>query len=191
MTKSELRKAFLARRMALGDSEIGDLSGKIVDRFFNSFSLKAVKLVHIYSAIRKYNEVPTEPFIKRIRREYRPVGIVFPRVDPTSASLEHLAVDENTKMIVNSWGISEPAGTELVDPLEIDLVIVPLLAFDKRGYRVGYGKGFYDTFLAQCRADCLKIGLSFFPPVIEIPDIHENDVPLDHCVTPEMVVSFR
>ena len=74
---------------------------------------------------------------------------------------------------------------------KIDLVLVPLLAFDKRGHRVGYGKGYYDRLLSQVRHDCRKIGLSLFQPVDVIDDIAASDIELDECVTPEGVVAFK
>jgi 5-formyltetrahydrofolate cyclo-ligase len=64
------------------------------------------------------------------------------------------------------------------------------LCFDLRGFRVGYGKGFYDRFLKKCRADCKKIGLSFFEPVKEISDIEEFDVALNFAVTPQEIYNF-
>ena len=75
-------------------------------------------------------------------------------------------------------------------PAEIDLVFVPLLAFDKKGFRVGYGKGFYDKWLAGCRPDCIKVGFSYFEPVESIDDRHEFDVPLNLCITPHNVYVF-
>ncbi|HJS52384.1 MAG TPA: 5-formyltetrahydrofolate cyclo-ligase, partial [Pyrinomonadaceae bacterium] len=101
----------------------------------------------------------------------------------------HLYTPE-TRLLENFWGIREPPIDEAIDPSEIDLVIVPLLCFDERGFRVGHGKGFYDKFLAGCRADCLKVGFTFFPPTDPIDDIDEYDVPLDQCVTPERVYVF-
>ena len=70
------------------------------------------------------------------------------------------------------------------------MVLVPLLAFDSKGYRVGYGKGFYDRFLKQCRNDCVKIGLSYFEPIDAINDAGEFDVPLDFCITPQKAYVF-
>jgi 5-formyltetrahydrofolate cyclo-ligase len=67
---------------------------------------------------------------------------------------------------------------------------MPLLAFDSKGDRVGYGKGYYDRFLAACRKDVLKIGLSYFPPVSSIDDIEIFDKKLDFCITPERVYAF-
>jgi 5-formyltetrahydrofolate cyclo-ligase len=82
-----------------------------------------------------------------------------------------------------------------VDGLEvpvskIDVVFVPLLAFDKNGNRVGYGKGFYDNFLAKCREDVIKIGLSFFEPEEIIDDVFKTDIRLDYCVTPFGINNF-
>jgi 5-formyltetrahydrofolate cyclo-ligase len=70
------------------------------------------------------------------------------------------------------------------------VVFVPLLAYDKSGQRVGYGKGFYDTFLQQCKPNTVKIGLSFFAPEENIEDVSANDVALDYVVTPEGIVRF-
>ena len=69
--------------------------------------------------------------------------------------------------------------------------MVPLLAYDKTGHRVGYGKGYYDRFLKETRPDCLKIGLSAFQAEAEIPDTHEGDVRLDMCLTPHETIRFN
>ena len=74
--------------------------------------------------------------------------------------------------------------------VRINMIFVPLLSFDKNGYRVGYGKGFYDRYLSQCRGDCLKIGFSYFEPLDAIDDTNEFDVPLNLCVTPTTVYVF-
>ena len=71
-----------------------------------------------------------------------------------------------------------------------DLIIVPLLAVDAQGHRVGYGKGFYDRFLSKCRPDCLKVGLNYFEPDERIVDVGEHDIKLDACVTPTEVFCF-
>ncbi len=93
-------------------------------------------------------------------------------------------------MVENSWGISEPSSGARIKPEEIDMVVVPLLCFDVSGHRTGYGKGFYDRFLAACRSDCVKIGVSHFGPVDRIDDIREHDVRLDACVTPGHTYTF-
>jgi 5-formyltetrahydrofolate cyclo-ligase len=77
-----------------------------------------------------------------------------------------------------------------VPATKIDVVFVPLLAFDKKGHRVGYGKGFYDKFLSECKPETIKIGLSFFEPEELISDVFEDDVTLNYCVTPNGVYAF-
>ena len=79
---------------------------------------------------------------------------------------------------------------EKIEATDIDLVITPLLAFDKKGYRVGFGKGFYDKLLAQCKHDVIKVGLSFFEAEEKIDDIKQNDIPLDYCITSDTIYSF-
>jgi 5-formyltetrahydrofolate cyclo-ligase len=69
------------------------------------------------------------------------------------------------------------------------MVLVPLLAFDRQGFRVGYGKGFYDRFLQNLST--LKIGLSFFDADEDIDDVHAYDIQLDQCITPNKIVTFN
>ena len=78
-----------------------------------------------------------------------------------------------------------------ITPEKLDVIFIPLLGFDKQGNRVGYGKGYYDRFLHQCKPEALKIGLSFFEAETTlIQDTTEHDVPLDVCVTPTQVYSL-
>ncbi len=112
---------------------------------------------------------------------------MIPRVDFEKDRLESIEFNSDTKLTFNKWQIFESAETKTVEPQLIDIVLVPLLCFDKKGFRVGYGKGFYDKFLENCRKDCLKIGLSYFPPIEEISDTHPKDVMLDYCITPDEI----
>ncbi|GAL62151.1 5-formyltetrahydrofolate cyclo-ligase [Algibacter lectus] len=90
----------------------------------------------------------------------------------------------------NNYNIPEPIdGIEILDD-KVEVVFIPLLAFDTLGNRVGYGKGFYDRFLVKCKPETIKIGLSFFEASAEITDVFESDVRLDYCVTPERVYEF-
>ncbi|MFM8832750.1 MAG: 5-formyltetrahydrofolate cyclo-ligase, partial [Cytophagales bacterium] len=78
----------------------------------------------------------------------------------------------------------EPANGNMVYTPDIDLVLVPLLAFDKEGHRVGYGKGYYDRFLKGCKSSCKKIGLSFFNAVEKISETTSLDFKLDDVIVP-------
>jgi 5-formyltetrahydrofolate cyclo-ligase len=87
-------------------------------------------------------------------------------------------------------GITEPKEIVPIDSLDIDLVLVPMLVCDLVGYRVGYGKGYYDRFLSTCREDVVRLGLSYFEPIERIQDTHRFDVPLTHCLTPTEFYEF-
>ena len=99
---------------------------------------------------------------------------------------------EDQKQIrINTYGIPEPIFGNHLKPTDFDLVLVPLLAFNGQGYRVGYGKGFYDLFLTECRPGCLFVGVNHFNESIDIKDIESHDVPLNCVVTPDQIVRFK
>jgi 5-formyltetrahydrofolate cyclo-ligase len=104
--------------------------------------------------------------------------------------LEHCLLTDQTTLKLNRWGIPEPLSGISISPQQIEVVFVPLLAFDQEGHRVGYGKGYYDRFLGECPKSTLKVGLSFFDPISKIEDIDTNDIALDFAITPERVYSF-
>ncbi len=119
--------------------------------------------------------------------------VVYPVMLPDINSAEMLSVqiDPATQFLTNSYGIPEPNGGLEISPELIDLVIVPLLCYDKSGNRVGYGKGYYDRFLKKCRKNCIKIGFSYFPPTESIDDINEFDIQLDYGISPDAIHEFR
>ena len=107
-----------------------------------------------------------------------------------TGTMGHYLLTDNTVIKKNNYNIPEPVDGIEISSNKINVVFVPLLAFDKAGNRVGYGKGFYDTFLAECNPKTLKIGLSFFEAENQIEDVFKNDVTLDYCVTPNEIYSF-
>ncbi len=188
MLKRELREIYLARMRKVASEDRFVRSTMIADRLFSEFDLGQIRVVHLFLSIDSNNEVDTRPIVDRIRTEFPLIRIAVPRVK--GDDLESLVYDESTQLRLSNWNVPEPTDDRFVDPKELDLVVIPLLAFDRRGYRVGYGKGFYDRFLKTCRSDCLKVGVSFFPHVENIDDAHENDVRLDHCLTPFETYKF-
>lgn len=187
MNKSELRQLYLEQRASLTVSAVSEMSLQISNRFFEKIDLKGINALHAFISIRKFNEVGTSVIYEKIWRDLPYIITAAPRSDVARGEIESVVFDRRTDWRENRWGIREPLGTELIDPQDIDIVIVPLLCFDKRGHRVGYGKGFYDRFLAKCRQNCLKVGLSFFPPLEMITDTSETDVPLDIFITPNEI----
>lgn len=191
MIKKELRKLYLEKRAALSDAERRGRSARISDAFFRRFDLTRVEVLHTFLPIERFGEIDTRLILSKIEDDFPRITMVAPRVDAASGELVHLRLAPETVLLKNAWQIEEPAGDDFVAPAAVDLVLVPLLCFDRQGFRVGYGKGFYDKFLEKCRADCLKIGLGFFPPEEKIDDTNDFDVRLDCCVTPEEIFFFN
>lgn len=189
MTKAELRSVYLGLQRSLGADERTSNSSQIADRLFTSFDLSTVHILHCFIPIEKFNEVDTLPLLRRVWREFPHITTVVPRIEAGSGMMASVTVTDATAMIVNPWGVSEPASGKAFAADAIDIVIVPGVAFDNALHRVGYGKGFYDRFLTGCRPDCLKIGVSFFEPVDAITDIDAHDVRLDRLVTPDAIYS--
>ncbi len=189
MTKAELRKAYLTKRNLLSTAECLAFSHRLCENFFAHMDLSFVRVLHVYLPIEKNHEPDTRLIIDRIRREFPHIQLAVPRITK-NGELENFFFEGFHQLKTNSWGIPEPQEGKLVTSTEVDLVIVPLLTVDRRGNRVGYGKGFYDKFLSQCKPSCRRVGLSFFKPVEEIEDLHAYDIPLTHLVTIEDVIVF-
>jgi len=117
-------------------------------------------------------------------------GIIISKTDFNARNRNHFLLTDNTKIKKNEYNILKPVDGVEVPFTKIDVVFVPLLAFDKKGHRVGCGKGFYDTFFSECKFDTIKIGLSFFKPEELNTDIFKGDIKLDYCVTPDSIHSF-
>ena len=167
--------------------ERADKSRRIARHFFESFDLSNAKLLHCFISIEKFKEVDTSPVIDALWATAPKIQIAVPRVNLDTGVMESLIYTPESGLIENSWGIHEPESENAVNPEAIDVVLVPGLAFDRTGHRVGYGKGFYDRFLKTCKKDCAKIGLSYFEPVNKIEDVHDGDMTVGFCVTPDGV----
>jgi 5-formyltetrahydrofolate cyclo-ligase len=187
MTKKELRKIYLAKRMALSDAQHEQLTHQICERLFESVDLENIKVIHTFLPIKKNKEVNTWLIIDRLMREYPNIRISVPRINNHTSELEHYYLEGPEQLELNTWSIPEPVRGVPTPTEKIDAVLVPLLAFDRQGHRLGYGRGFYDRFLSGCRPDCLKIGLSFFDMEEKINDISDKDISLNVIVTPESV----
>lgn len=188
MTKAELRKSYLQKRLALTEADCLNNSRQICEQFFFNFDLSFTKIIHLYLPIEKNKEPDTWLILDRIRREFPNVRISVPKVK--NNQLENFFFEGLHQLEKNPWGIPEPKQGVPTPTEKIDLVIVPLLAFDQMGHRVGYGKGFYDKFLKECPVTCKKVGLSFFESIEKIDDTEEFDTPLTHCITPTRLYDF-
>ena len=190
MNKAALRAEYKTRRSALLPSTIAKSDDLLLINF-QKLALQVPGTILGYAASEERNEF--DPVNIHRYCNFMHPGLIYgiPVVSEESGMMEAIQVDDHTRYTLNRYGIAEPVGGKRIDPDEIDMVLLPLLCFDRRGYRVGYGKGYYDRFLARCVPDVIKIGFSYFEPIEEIADVHENDIPMDHCITPENIYTFE
>lgn len=189
MTKAALRKIYKEKRKQISFKDKKHWTDLILINF-QKLDLAFIHCVHTYLAIEEQNEVETENIARYLKFKNPGVKIVVPKINLDAGEMQHYIFNDDVEMKPNDFGIIEPVKGERVDPAEIDLVLTPLLAFDKRGFRTGYGKGFYDKFFQQCDKDVIRIGLSFFDAEEKIDDINEHDIPLHYCITPQQVYTF-
>lgn len=189
MTKKEARQLYKQKRLEIPANQIERLQDLLLLNF-QQLPLPFFEYLHSYLPINVHAEVDTYPIIEYLRFCNPGLQLVVPKTDFVNHSMVNYIYDNDTVLEENQYHIMEPVSGEIIEPDVIDVVLVPLLIFDKMGNRVGYGKGFYDRFLAQCRPDVLKIGLSFFEAIDQVTDTNEFDLPLTYCVTPQKVYEF-
>lgn len=189
MTKTELRHIYREKRAGIPSKEKLKLDDLLLIRFQQLY-FEDVSTLLTYWPKADTNEPNTHLFSGFLRHSIPGLNIAYPKSDFSAAAIDALLIHEDTVYYSNQYGITEPKEGIIMEPSAIDLVFVPLLVCDNDGYRVGYGKGFYDRYLARCRQDIIKIGFSYFDPVDKIDDRNSFDIPLDYCITPESVYEF-
>jgi 5-formyltetrahydrofolate cyclo-ligase len=157
---------------------------------FQRVDLPFLQSVLSYWPIGENNEPNTHLFTEYLKFKNPDIRICYPVSHFTTLTMQAVATDIDTPFEKKNLNIHEPNGGIVVPATEIEMVFVPLLAFDQKGFRVGYGKGFYDKYLAECADDCIKTGFCYFEPVHSVDDRHGFDVPLDLCITPQNIYVF-
>ena len=186
LTKKELRAIYKEKRMALSKDEAFLLSKDIFNRFLAFFQPISGQKVHIFIPIEKFKEMDTQIFIDYFLEHQ--IRVFVPKM--LGEELISVEIFTSTKFEENLWNIVEPVSNEDSGVIDFDFVIAPLLYCDKKGNRVGYGKGFYDGFFETISPNTKKIGVNYFNPDVDIDDLWEKDIPLDYLVTPTDVLSF-
>ena len=187
MDKKELRKKYKTLRKNLSEDTIEEWSLKIANQLIR-LDIWQHSFYHLFLPIESQKEVNTEYILQVLAGKDK--NIVLSKSDFSTREMTHFLLTDNTTIKKNAYDIPEPIDGLEVPVSKIDVVFVPLLAFDEKGNRVGYGKGFYDKFLAECKPEILKIGVSFFEPENIIPDVLNTDIQLDLCITPTKVYNF-
>lgn len=187
MNKKELRIQYKALRNQISDDDLEEMSLAIANKVLR-LPILGKTYFHIFLPIIEHKEVNTEYILHLLSGKDK--EIIISKSDFQTRAMMHFILTDNTKIKKNKYNIPEPVDGIEVPTHKIEVVFVPLLAFDKSGHRAGYGKGFYDKFLKECKPETIKIGLSFFEAEELIEDIFENDIKLDYCVTSNTVYQF-
>lgn len=177
--KKALRKELLERRIKMDDKICSEKSEAISHHFLGSALFSQSNVIHCFVSMNKRREVNTLPLIKQLLAEYK--RVVVPVTDFETGTLQHVQITSTDYLKENKWGVLEPVQISDFDISSIDVVLVPLLAADEHGNRLGYGKGFYDRFLNQIKVP--KLGLLFQDYVLPNVPVDEFDIPLDGFIT--------
>lgn len=175
--------------MALSIQEAEKLDDLLLIQF-QTLDLPFLHSVLSYWPIEENNEPNTHLITEFLRFRNPEIKVAYPVADFSNTTMKAVAVDIDTAFTKQELNIYEPQEGEGLEAADLDMVIVPMLVADTKGYRVGYGKGFYDKYLANCRPDCIRIGFCYFEPVEAIADVNQFDVPLNICITPQNVYVF-
>ena len=187
-SKSEIRQKHSLLRQSLKNEEREILSDRITEGFLGFLDSRAeIRHIHVFIPIERLLEINTYGLVKKLFE--RNINLYTSLVNGDKITLDTVALRRESAFFYDKWGIPIPENAEKVSAEAIQLVVIPLLAFDLKGHRLGYGKGFYDRFLESFRKPILKVGVSYFPAVEHIP--HEcHDIALNFCITPEKTFSF-
>lgn len=187
MNKQEIRKKYKNLRESLSDKDIEEKSLLIANNLLK-LDIWHKTYYHLFLTIEELKEVNTEFILYILQGKDK--EIVVSKSDFETNEMTNYLLTDATKFKKNKYKIAEPVDGIIVPTEKIEVVFIPLLAFDINGNRIGYGKGFYDKFLSKCKPETIKIGLSFFEPENLISDVFENDVRLNFCITTTTIFTF-
>ena len=187
MLKEEIRIKYNSWRSLLSADEVDQKSRAIAEKFIQSELWKGISVLHLFMSIPGKHEVDTS-YIRSYFFQYHPeIRLCTSVIDEETNALIHTCIYPDTEYVSSKWNIPQPVHIEKVAVESIDVILIPLLAFDSNGTRVGYGKGYYDRFLATCRPDVIRAGVSLFD--MEEEEIKNDpwDVPLTHGISPGII----
>jgi 5-formyltetrahydrofolate cyclo-ligase len=187
LTKHELRQKYKVLRNGLSEAQVDDYSLAIANQLLK-LDIWDYTMYHIFLTIEEQREINTDYILNILAGKDK--NIVISKSNFEDISMTHYLLTDNTTIKKNSYNIPEPIDGIAIASSTIDVVFIPLLVFDKAGNRIGYGKGFYDRFLANCKPETIKIGLSFFEAHTDEFEVSTSDIKLDYCVTPVKTYTF-
>ncbi len=180
--KNELRKIYKEKRKLMSRAEAEEKSVLACNRFLESEMYKNARTIMLYLPLG--NEADTNLIIKSAFADGKKVAL--PVTEQESGAITPYFVNENTEFAKGAFSVTEPLNSQAADISEIDVVIVPGIAFDKNGNRIGFGKGCYDKFLNKF--DCIKVGFCYDYQICDEIPSDKYDVKMDCIITEKRVI---
>ncbi len=175
MQKAEIRSQNKQQRSKMSKAEVSEKSKVICKHLFDSDLYKSANTIMLYMPLG--NEVDTSSIMEKAFADGK--RAVLPVMDAEDIIVPCFA-DTNTKFQSGRYSIQEPTDAQIADPRDIDIVLVPGIAFDKYGNRIGFGKGCYDGFLNSTKA--VKIGICYDFQVCNKISADPHDVKMDYII---------
>lgn len=184
--KALLRKEILRRRKLLSHELVNELSLDIRNHFLKWMEGQLVSTVHSFLPIERNREVNTWPMIGALDK----LGnrVILTRTNFDTETMDHFLYEPDLKFEEDQFKIPTPVNAKPADMKTVEVVLVPLLAADKAGGRIGYGKGYYDRLIQEMTPDVIKIGLTLGPCFDKFSFLEPHDQKLDYCITPYQVI---
>lgn len=189
ISKANLRKIYKQKRLALDKEERINRMQQMLLHFDDWCKDKSFNLVMSYVSFEKFAEIEMSYFEESLKKKNKQIKFLYPKV----IGDQMIAIEpiDNSGFEHSQFGVKEHKEYHETSIDELDLILVPLLIIDQSGQRVGYGKGFYDRFLSQKKNTTISMGLSLFEPIEKIEDVHQGDIPLEFCITPQSLLTFH
>ncbi|MEF9951250.1 MAG: 5-formyltetrahydrofolate cyclo-ligase [Clostridium sp.] len=180
--KKEVRKKLLADRSSLTDQEVNTLSSLINSHIIGWDKYKECKALMTYYSFR--NEVLTDEVINDSFKSNKTV--VLPKSIKEGSVILPCIIKSLSDLVEGNYGIMEPPTDNLANKEDLDIIFVPGVGFDKKGFRIGYGAGYYDRFLKDYKG--IKVGVCFEVQLTDnaYPDSH--DIAMDYIITEKGII---
>ncbi|MFN7065067.1 MAG: 5-formyltetrahydrofolate cyclo-ligase [Aquificaceae bacterium] len=179
LEKKELRRLYIDKREKLSKEERERLSESIVNSILNLEDIRKAKKLLLFCPLR--GEPDITPLFSWVRDEGK--RLLLPRVE--GKELKLIEVDSHEDLSPGAFCILEPTGNKEVSPEEVDFALIPGVLFDREGYRIGFGRGYFDRLL--CRLGGLKVGVCYDFQVVERLPRDSWDKPVDLVATEEKI----
>ena len=188
--KEKIREKCLSQRAQISNTKVSSWSKKIKNKFFDRPQLETAKKVMAYASMRK--EIETFELLEELLEKGYLVYLPYTRqdiVDLGTAQINNL--DKDLKDGV--FGVQEPVAKIRDEevPADFDIIIVPGACFTGQGYRIGYGGGYYDSFLAKHANGALKVGFCYDCFIVDSIPVEDHDVPVDLIITEKRIINIK